>query len=82
MELIINESQFELIQSLLEGDSPMLNGGNVKKYGNPSEVGTSAVVTDADGDPKPGEDVTSDEFGQTQSNQETWRIGRRFRFYN
>ena len=70
MKIIINESQLDIFQRLVEGEV-QLNDGNVKKCEG-SEVGTSATITDSDGDPKNGKDVYTDEFAETQSNQNIW----------
>ncbi len=72
MHVIITEQQLDIIKSLVESEVPLLNNGDTKKYGNNSQVSTSATITDADGNPKPGKDVYADEISKFQANQD-WR---------
>lgn len=72
MHIIITEQQLDVIRNLVEAEAPMLNNGNTKEYGNPSEISTSSTITDADGNPKPGKDVYADEVSKFQANQD-WR---------
>lgn len=68
-KIIISESQLEVLRKLVKEDAPLLDNGSVKEYGNPSEIGTSCTVDDADGNPKRGKDVYSDEVGKTTAYQ-------------
>ena len=72
MHVIITEQQLDIIKSLVESEVPLLNNGDTKKYSNNSQVSTSATITDADGNPKPGKDVYADEISKFQANQD-WR---------
>lgn len=72
MHVIITESQLEIFKKLVESEAPLLNNGDVKEVGDLSQVGTSAVITDADGNPKHGKDVYADEVSKFQANQD-WR---------
>jgi hypothetical protein len=72
MHVIITERQLDIIKSLVESEVPLLNNGDTKEYGNTSQVSTSATITDADGNPKPGKDVYADEISKFQANQD-WR---------
>ena len=69
MRIIITEQQFDIIKGLVEAEAPLLNNGTTKEYGDTSEITTSATITDADGNPKPGKDVYTDEFAKTQADQ-------------
>ena len=57
---------------LTESESPQLNNGSVKEFGDTSKISTSATVSDADGNPKRGKDVYTDEVGEFCANQD-WR---------
>jgi len=70
MKIIINESQLDIFQRLVEGEV-QLNGGNVKEYKG-SEVGNSATITDPDGNKKYGKEVSTDEDAGTLCNQNNW----------
>lgn len=72
MEILITEKQLGILSNLIESDSIMLNNGKTKKFGDNSEISTSATVTDADGEPKPGKDVYADEISKFQANND-WR---------
>ena len=72
MRIIITEQQLDIIKTLVEAETPQLNNGDTKEYGDTSQVGTSATITDADGNPEPGKDVYTDELGKTLANQD-WR---------
>ena len=72
MHVIITEQQLDIIKRLVESEVPLLNNGDTKEYGNTSQVSTSATITDADGNPKPGKDVYADEISKCQANQD-WR---------
>lgn len=78
MEIILSENQFNMFKTLFESEMPLLNNGNVKEKGDLGQVGTSATITDADGDPKNGKDVYADEISKFQANQD-WRGGIRLR---
>lgn len=69
MQIIITEHQLDIIKNLLEVNAPLLDNGDVKDFGNPSEVGTSATVTDTTGEKKRGKDVYGDEIGKFVANQ-------------
>ena len=47
----------------------MLNNGSVKEFGDSIQIGTSATITNSDGDPEPGEDVASDEVSKMAAYQ-------------
>jgi hypothetical protein len=72
MKIIITEQQLDIIKSLVEAEAPLLNNGDTKEYGDTSQTSTSATITDADGNPKPGKDVYSDEISKFSANQD-WR---------
>ena len=72
MHIIITEQQLDIFKRLVEADTPQLNNGDTKEYGDTSQISTSATITDADGNPKPGKDVYSDEVSKFQANQD-WR---------
>lgn len=72
MRVIITEDQLKIFKRLVEDDVPLLNNGGVKEKGDLNKVGTSAVITDADGNPKNGKDVYADEVSKFQANQD-WR---------
>lgn len=72
MHVIITEQQLDIIKNLIESEAPMLNNGDTKKYGDTSQVSTSATITNADGEPEPGKDVYADEISKFQANQD-WR---------
>jgi hypothetical protein len=72
MRIIITEQQLDIIKTLVESEAPLLNNGDTKEYGDTSEISTSATITDADGNPKPGKDVYADEVSKFQANQD-WR---------
>ena len=58
---------------LIEGEHVTQYGnGGMKEYGDMSEVGTSAIVTDPDGEPEFGEKPTEDEFAGEQAPQNYW----------
>lgn len=64
-KIIINESQLALLEKLVkEEDGVLLNNGSVKEFGDSNQIGTSATITNSDGDPEPGEDVASDEVSK------------------
>lgn len=67
MNIIINESQLDIFQMLVEGEV-QLNGGNVKEYKG-SEVGNSATITEPNGNKKYGKEVSTDEEAGTLCNQ-------------
>jgi hypothetical protein len=46
-----------------------LDNGNVREKGDLSKVGTSATITDADGEPKNGKDVSTDDVSHELANQ-------------
>lgn len=64
-KIIISESQLALLEKLVkEEDGVLLNNGSVKEFGDSNQIGTSATITNSDGDPEPGEDVASDEVSK------------------
>lgn len=80
MNIIITESQVEIFRRLAESESPLLNNGSVEEKGDLTKVGTSATITDADGNPKRGKDVYADEISKFQANQD-WRGCQRLRMF-
>lgn len=72
MHIIITEQQLGLMKRIVESESLMLNDGDVEEYGNPSEITTSATITDTNGDIKPGKDVYGDEISKFEANND-WR---------
>lgn len=69
-KIIISESQLALLEKLVkEEDGVLLNNGYVKEFGDSSQIGTSATITNSDGDPEPGEDVASDEVSKMAAYQ-------------
>jgi hypothetical protein len=72
MNIIITESQLDVFKRLAEAETPLLNNGSTEEEGDLEKVGTSATITDADGNPKPGKDVYADEITKFQANQD-WR---------
>ena len=52
MHVIISESQLDIFRRLTESDTPQLNNGSVKEFGDSSEVTINPTITDADGNPK------------------------------
>jgi hypothetical protein len=83
MNVIITEQQLRLIEKLIkEEDGALLDDGSVKEYGDSSQIGTSAQLTDVDGNPKNGKDVYSDEIGKFASRQQwsSFNRGKRFSY--
>ena len=69
-KIIISESQLALLEKLVkEEDGVLLNNGSIKEFGDSSQIGTSATITNSDGDPEPGEDVASDEVSKMAAYQ-------------
>ena len=53
-KIIISESQLALLEKLVkEEDGVLLNNGSVKEFGDSNQIGTSATITNSDGDPAP-----------------------------
>jgi hypothetical protein len=69
MHIIINESQLKVFQKLSEEDSLFLDNGNIKKEGDTSQIGTSATIHDADGNPKMGHPTPTDRVSHELANQ-------------
>ena len=65
----LTESQLRLIS---EDDGPGYNNGDIHEFGGASEIGTSAVVHDEDGNPDFGDDVLTDELGDFLAVQNWW----------
>jgi hypothetical protein len=83
MKIIISEHQLDLIRSLINEEAGvLLDDGSVKEYGDSSQIGTSAQLTDVDGNPKNGKDVYSDEIGKFSSRQQwsSFNRGKRFSY--
>ena len=69
-KIIISESQLARLEKLVkEEDGVLLNNGSVKEFGDSNQIGTSATITNSDGDPEPGEDVASDEVSKMAAYQ-------------
>lgn len=69
-KIIISESQLALLEKLVkEEDGVLLNNGSIKEFGDSSQIGTSATITNSDGYPEPGEDVASDEVSKMAAYQ-------------
>jgi hypothetical protein len=73
MKVIISERQLDVFRKLCnEEETPLLNNGTVREKGDSTKVSTSATISDADGNPKPGKDVYADEVSKFQACQD-WR---------
>lgn len=72
MHIIINEHQLGILKRLVESDAPLVDDSTTEEYGDLGKVSTSATITDADGNPKPGKDVYADEISKFLANQD-WR---------
>jgi hypothetical protein len=72
MNAFISEQQFDMLKKLICNESITLDNGDTKEFGDTSKVSTSATITDADGEPKPGKDVYADEITKFQANND-WR---------
>ena len=68
--VILTESQWDMLLNLLESDSgaPDYDDGDIKEFPG-SEVSTTAVVHDTDGDPKYGKAPTTDKVAGELTNQ-------------
>lgn len=82
----LTENQFHLLKKLLENNSgaPDFEDGDIKEYGNPSEVGTTATVHDDEGNPKYGKMPTTDKISKRIIPQNYWANntnGRRLTAY-
>ena len=69
---IITEEQEALIKEMIEEELPFMNNGDMREFGNDEEIGTTAIVSDSDGEAKPGKDVNSDEVAKQRSYQGFW----------
>jgi hypothetical protein len=78
MHIILNENQLTVFKKLAESDAPLLDDSNIVEKGDPSKVGTSAVITEPNGDPKMGKDTPTDKVSHTLANQD-WRGALRAR---
>lgn len=68
--IIVTESQFLKYQKYLTEDAgPLLDNGDVKEFGDPTQVSTSATVHNVEGKPKHGKDVYDDEVAHTLTYQ-------------
>lgn len=68
--IILTEEQLNM---LIETESaPDFEGGDVKEFGNSSEVSTTATVHDVDGNPKYGEMPIGDELGDFLAVHNWW----------
>ena len=65
----LTESQLRLI---FEDDGPGYDDGSIKKFGDNTEIGTSAVVHDKDGNPEFGDMPETDEIGDFLAVQNWW----------
>ena len=66
----LTESQLRLISE--SDDGPGFNNGNIPEYMDSSEIGTSVVIHDEDGNPEFGDDVFTDEIGDFLAVQNWW----------
>ena len=69
MHVIINESQLDIFRRLTESDTPQLNNGSVKEFGDSSEVTINPTITDADGNPKRSKPEYTDDISAFLANQ-------------
>lgn len=67
--IIITESQLRTMEKWLREDHILLDDGDMQEFANPSQIGTSAKVTDQDGNITPGKDSYADEVTKTNSFQ-------------
>lgn len=68
-KIIINERQLSILEKLVKEEGPLLNNGSVQEFGDSSQIGTSATIHDANGDPKNGLDVNTDEVSKMDAYQ-------------
>ena len=69
----LNENQLTLLNTLVESEiAPDFNDGDIKEFGNPSEVSTTATIRDNDGNPKYGKMPTGDKISKMSCPQSYW----------
>lgn len=73
MVIKLKEEQLKLLNMLIEGDAaPDFEDGDIKEFGNPSEVSTTATITDDEGNPKYGKMNDTDKLGDFLTKQNWW----------
>ena len=78
MNIIITESQLDVFRLLEAGKSNIIIGDDDIKD-NSNNISTSALVTDENGEEKPGKDVATDEISKGLANQNGVWVGLRYR---
>lgn len=80
--IIITEAQYNRLLTILEGDVPDYDDGDIKEYLG-SEVSTTTTIHNNDGDPKYGKMPNTDEVSNQLTPQQwmaSHRAGRGPRF--
>lgn len=82
----LTEGQMKLFSRLIEGNvgAPDFEDGDIKEFGDSSEVGTTATVQDDEGNPKYGKMPTADKISSRLAPQSYWANntnGRRLTAY-
>lgn len=69
----LNEKQMSIFANLIESESaPDFEDGDIKEFGDSTEVGTNATIQDDEGNPKYGKMPIGDEISQRLCPQNYW----------
>lgn len=80
----LNEEQLRLLSNLNESNAPDFEDGDIKEFGNPSEISSTETVQDDEGNPKYGKMPMADRVSKRMTPQSYWSQatnGRRLTAY-